>query len=412
MNVDMIDAARNAQWNPLTFLGPGSLRAIAPAKVNLFLAVGDVLPDGRHAVTTVMHALALHDTLHVQVRPLDDAPQPDGLPIDIDASREEGEEGEGGARPTPPTGSPDAGAADRATCDEARAEGDRRAPDDGLPPHVAVGGPRGNLRVTLDVADKGAGAALDIPARDNIVFRAADLLARAVAWEVPTAIDVRLEKAIPHQAGLGGGSSDAAAMLLALARAWGLPDDDPKLEIVASVLGADVAFFLHGGCALLDGQGERFVHALAPMKRAVVLVKPPVGVSTARAYAAFDAAPVVVDPAVLQEACAAQDAADVPLVNNLAPAAESLWSDGPDAADAADGGASPRPAASPLVEVRTWLAAQPGVDDVLLCGSGAATFAVTDDFAVACRVAAAAQARGWWARATTFSGIRAAVMPS
>ena len=48
--------------------------------------------------------------------------------------------------------------------------------------------------------------------------------------------------------------------------------------------------------------------------------------------------------------------------------------------------------------------------DVLLCGSGAATFARTGTFAEACAIAASAQARGWWGRATTFSGLRAAVL--
>ena len=339
MTVDMLGAARDAQWSALAFMGPGSVRAMAPAKVNLFLGVGERRADGRHEVLTVMHALALHDTLHVQVRPADQAP--DG---------------------------------------------------DDLPSHAAVGGPACNLRVTVDVVDKGAGGVPDIPACENIVFRAADLLARALGQDAPCAIDVRLEKAIPHQAGLGGGSSDAAAMLLALARAWGLAADDGRLEEAAAALGADVAFFLHGGCALLDGAGERFVRQLAPLRQAVLLVKPLAGVSTAAAYEAFDADPASVPPELLQVARDAQDAAEIPLVNNLEGAADVL-----------------EPA---LAEVRAWALAQPGARDALLCGSGAATFVVMEDFDAACRAAAEAKRRGWWARATSVAGTRAAVLPA
>lgn len=339
MSVDMLGAARDAQWSALSFMGPGSLRVMAPAKVNLFLGVGERRADGRHAVTTVMHALALHDTLHVQARPVAELPKP---------------------------GEPSSSA--------------------------AVGGPADNLRVAIDVADKGAEGVPAIPACENIVFRAADALARAAAVDGPWAIDVRLEKAIPHQAGLGGGSSDAAAMLLALASAWGLAADDPRLEEVAAGLGADVAFFLRGGCALLDGAGERFVRGLAPLRGAVLLVKPPAGVSTAAAYAAFDADPAPVPADELARAQSAEDAAAVPLANNLEPAAEAL-----------------EPA---LGEVRAWAQALPGATGALLCGSGAATFVMMESFDAACRAAAEAKRRGWWARATTFAPTRAAVLPS
>ena len=339
MRVDMMGAARDAQWSALTFMGPGSVRAMAPAKVNLFLGVGERRADGRHDVTTVMHALALHDTLHVRTRPAAEAPAADGLP-----------------------------------------------------PQVAVGGPTGNLRVSVDVADKGAGGVPDIPACENIVFRAADSLARAVGVDGPWDVDVRLEKAIPHQAGLGGGSSDAAAMLLALARAWGIGPDDPRLEATAAELGADVAFFLRGGCALMDGAGERFVRSLVPLRQAVLLVKPPAGVSTAEAYAAFDADPAPAAAQDLARARNAEEASDVPLVNSLDPAARAL--------------------APALDEVHDWARSLAGAKEAMLCGSGAATFVVMEDFDAACRAAAEAMGRGWWARATSFANARAAVLPS
>lgn len=402
MSVDMLGAARDAQWSALAFLGPDSMRVMAPAKVNLFLGVGARRADGRHEVLTVMHALALHDTLHVRVRPVDQVLSADELPQDL------GGEGAPSASRPPAEGSPAAPSAPAAGASlslgasaSAVPAGMNRVPVEypvvpepayRLPPHVAIGGPARNLRVTIDVADKGAGGVPDIPARQNIVFRAADLLARGLGHDEPCAIDVRLEKAVPHQAGLGGGSADAAAMLLALARAWGLADDDPRLAIIAEVLGADVAFFLHGGCVLLDGAGERLVRPLSPLRQAVLLVKPSAGVSTAAAYAAFDADPAPVAPELLREVAEAADAAQVPLVNNLEAAAESL--------------------APELAEVRAWALGQPGAQAALLCGSGAATFVVMEDFDAACRAAAEALRRGWWARATTFAGTRAAVLPS
>lgn len=347
MKVDMLAAARDAQWTPEAFLGAGASRVIAPAKVNLLLAVGAPRPDGYHQVTTVMHALALHDTLYMHRRPLD----------------------------------PDEAAEAAAAAAEA--------------PYQAVGGPVGNLVATIDVADKANAPypqALRVDAADNLAFRALDALSRAIGHEAPEAIAMRVEKAIPFEAGLAGGSSDAAAALVQAARWWGVAPDSPVLSEVARGLGADVAFFLEGGCALLEGTGSTLVRRLEPMSDSLVLVKPSVGVATGSAYAAFDADPKPVPQDVLAVVDQATKAASVPLCNNLTAAAWSL--------------------APELAEVAEWLATQPGVagsQDVQLCGSGSTTFARTATFADATAIAAEAQCRGWWARATTFSGLRATV---
>ena len=128
------------------------------------------------------------------------------------------------------------------------------------------------------------------------------------------------------------------------------------------------------------------------MKKSLVFIKPAGGVSTAAAYRTFDEAPALVEALLSEKANAAERAQDVPLVNNLASAAEALMPE--------------------LAEVRAWAQQQEGVEGVLLCGSGATTFAVVEDFAAAMRVAAAAQARGWWARAAAFAPLRASVVPS
>ena len=126
--------------------------------------------------------------------------------------------------------------------------------------------------------------------RSNLVWKAAQLLWRASgqSGEVRDA-SIVLEKQIPMQAGLGGGSSDAAAALLALRRAWRLRVTDEVLRELAAETGSDVPFFLVGGTALALGRGDEVypLQDLPPLH--LVLVLPPFGVSTRDAYAWLDA---------------------------------------------------------------------------------------------------------------------------
>ena len=103
--------------------------------------------------------------------------------------------------------------------------------------------------------------------RDNLVWQAAEALARAASIDTGACLDyrggvtagarIRLVKAIPPAMGLGGGSSDAAATLMALNRLWGLDFPETRLAAIAAGLGSDVPFFLRGGTALAEGRGER-----------------------------------------------------------------------------------------------------------------------------------------------------------
>ncbi|MBE0480542.1 MAG: 4-(cytidine 5'-diphospho)-2-C-methyl-D-erythritol kinase [Dehalococcoidia bacterium] len=90
---------------------------------------------------------------------------------------------------------------------------------------------------------------------DNLVIRAAVLLREAAGCHVGASI--RLTKRIPVCAGLGSGSTDAAATLKALNRLWELDFPLDRLTDLAAKLGSDVSFFLHGGTALAEGRGER-----------------------------------------------------------------------------------------------------------------------------------------------------------
>ena len=149
--------------------------------------------------------------------------------------------------------------------------------------------------VRLEVTgDEGAGVPAD---ESNLVHRAAVRLQKVAAARgtIPgsrSGLHIGLHKRIPAQAGLGGGSSDAAAALLAVNTLFEMALPGPRLSEIGAALGADVPFFLTGGTALVEGLGERVtvLTLLSPPWR-LVIVKPRVGVSTAAAYAALNALP-------------------------------------------------------------------------------------------------------------------------
>jgi len=329
----------------------GMVKLVAPAKVNLFLGVGGLRSDGYHEVTTVMHALDLHDVLHMDYYPESSG----GLQIEVNCYAREG-----------------------------------------LP-------------------------SLDITSEDNLVVRAIRLLAQKLGRTQDETFRIRIEKHIPFEAGLGGGSSDAAAALLGAAKFWDLavpisgkravqPINSeapmskiadfkaydyatfaPEVLAAAAEIGSDVSFFLYGGCACLTGAGEAYSHRLAPMKKVVVLVKPDKGVSTKLAYELFDKNPAFVPKDIAHKATTTPWGKDVPLFNNLAPVVEVIYPE--------------------LATIRTWLQEQPGVEGALLCGSGSATIALCSNFEVACKISGLAQVQGWWARTTALNPLGAAIVP-
>jgi 4-diphosphocytidyl-2-C-methyl-D-erythritol kinase len=107
------------------------------------------------------------------------------------------------------------------------------------------------------------------------------------ATGVPVGGQIYLDKVIPHGAGLGGGSSDAAAVIRGLNVLTGLHLCSEKLEEIAAGVGSDVPFFIRGGAAWVRGRGERIEPCELPRQFFLVLIKPPFGVSTAWAYAAW-----------------------------------------------------------------------------------------------------------------------------
>lgn len=249
--------------------------------------------------------------------------------------------------------------------------------------------PADELTLTCDVD-------LGIPAEENLAYRAAVQFSRM--FDVDVLIDIVIEKRIPSGAGLGGGSSDAAAVLAGLAYWASMPLTDARLLEVAASLGADVPFFLAGGAALMEGRGDVLACRLAPLRIPVVLVKPGTGVPTSSAYAAFDADPTPAgDLAAVLTALDSRDvrALGAALANNMTEASASL--------------------VPQIAEVSDWLCDIPaegdGVLGVAMAGSGSAVFAVCESSAVAADCARRAAQRGWWSAATHTSEHGARVRP-
>ena len=121
---------------------------------------------------------------------------------------------------------------------------------------------------------------VDLPA-DDLTLRAARALQSASGTSLGA--HIALDKRIPMQAGMGGGSSDAATCLLALNRLWGLNLPLQRLQEIGLALGADVPFFLLGRNAWVEGIGES-IRALALPPAAFVVLKPAAGLDTASVF--------------------------------------------------------------------------------------------------------------------------------
>ena len=218
---------------------------------------------------------------------------------------------------------------------------------------------------------------VDVPPQKNTAYRAAHALAELVGCAPNVQITIR--KHIPDQAGMGGSSSDAAAVLRALCELWDLSVQDARVVEAARMVGADVPFFLDPVPTLLVGAGdvvqEKFTRFVEPVPVALVRPKGP-GVSTPVAYAAFDKHPT--PPAspdalctMLREGQAEPCMIAKHLFNNLEPVACRLL---------------------PQVEVvRSWLAKQEGALGVQVTGSGSCVFAVCATSEDAHRIAHNAQ---------------------
>lgn len=125
---------------------------------------------------------------------------------------------------------------------------------------------------------------------DNLCLQAARAWTEAASAKTPQrfgGVRITLNKTIPLGGGLGGGSSNAAATLMALNGHYQHLLEKEELEEIALQLGADVPFFLHGGCALMEGIGEKLT-PLPTQKAWTVLICPPFHANTANVFQTYD----------------------------------------------------------------------------------------------------------------------------
>jgi 4-diphosphocytidyl-2-C-methyl-D-erythritol kinase len=220
----------------------------------------------------------------------------------------------------------------------------------------------GAISLTCDPPGLSAGA-------DNLVVKAANLL-RQQAGRPELGAAIHLTKRIPTQAGLGGGSADAAAALLALNQIWKLAQTREELAAMGASIGSDVAFFLSPPAAWCEGRGE--VVTPEPVGRPLdfVLVAPAVGLATADVYRRLEVPAAPSAGAELRRAVRAGDAEAVgrSLFNRLEKPAFAL---------------------APAVERVSRRLAGLGPCGALMTGSGSAAFAVCRSRQEAIRLAAA-----------------------
>lgn len=117
---------------------------------------------------------------------------------------------------------------------------------------------------------------------NNLIFRAAKLMKQQ--YNIQHGVEIRLKKNIPVAAGMAGGSTDAAATMLAMNELYELGLTREQLMEQAVGLGADIPFCIMGGTALAEGIGERLSPLAAPPKAVLLIVKPPIMVSTQWVY--------------------------------------------------------------------------------------------------------------------------------
>jgi 4-diphosphocytidyl-2-C-methyl-D-erythritol kinase len=184
-------------------------------------------------------------------------------------------------------------------------------------------------------------------AKDNLATKAARLF--LAESKLTTGVRIHLDKAVPVGAGLGGGSSDAAAVLLALNKLTSRAYIASNLADFAAELGSDVPFFIYQTPAICRGRGERIEPVVLQQPLQGLLVHPGFGVSTPWAYKTYAQNPGQGSPG--------RTFADFTLRNDLEPPAFSKypW----------------------LPTAKAWFQAQPEVLDSLMSGSGSSVFALT-----------------------------------
>ncbi len=190
--------------------------------------------------------------------------------------------------------------------------------------------------------------------RENLCVKAVEAFREETG--IAHGIAISLMKRIPHGAGLGGGSSDAAAVLNALNELFDQPLVPEELLMLAASLGSDVPFFLHGGAAWCRGRGEILEDAPPVPDRTLLLIKPPFPVPTAWAYGRYAALMESPDPLLHPRKEESQSLEGITITNDLEAPVFSKY--------------------ILLPVMKDWLLEQSGVESAFMTGSGSTMVAV------------------------------------
>jgi 4-diphosphocytidyl-2-C-methyl-D-erythritol kinase len=230
---------------------------------------------------------------------------------------------------------------------------------------VRVPGLCDRLSLTPDAEDSFTCSDPGVPADgSNLVLKA--LAAYRSASEFSGRFAIHLEKSIPHGAGLGGGSSDAAAILQALDQSHRNPLGTERLMAIGATLGSDIPFFLGPPAARASGRGERIEVAASPTAMPVLLLKPSFGVATPDAYRRWSDSKALAGVRYTPQVFPWGE-----LVNDLE--RPVFWKH------------------LFLAEMKVWLLARPEVEAALMSGSGSTMFAFLREFEAAPAVIEAAR---------------------
>ena len=195
-------------------------------------------------------------------------------------------------------------------------------------------------------------------ALENLAYQAAELFLENAG--VKRSVDIEIDKHIPSGAGLGGGSSNAASVMMGLNEALGQPIDHDELMAISADIGSDVPFFLLKGSALASGRGEKLERISFPLYD-YVLVNPGFEVASSFAYDNLDLTKKDEDNMLLYSKSALMDSHHIEdlLVNDLEPAVLERYPQ--------------------ILEIKETFLATDALG-VLMSGSGPTVFAVYPDF--------------------------------
>ncbi len=216
----------------------------------------------------------------------------------------------------------------------------------------------------------------------NLAARAAQVFCAAA--QTAARVEIHLKKRVPVGAGLGGGSSDAAAVLKALNEMWGAPLSEDTLWRLARTLGSDVPFFLNRGWALATGRGEFITRVAGPAGTPLLLAAPRRSIPTPRVYQSLGETEYATDAGPIWDVLAA-----------LGEPAATWWAAGANSLE------PPARRVFPLLNDLRGELAELGYENARLSGSGGAFVAPVEDPTRAARAVTALTTLGYWAEVTT-----------